>query len=110
MNVAPTELDPSRQLHPETLGSAARGARLRNRRVLVVGAGQRDMAEETPPIGNGRAISVLCAREGATVGCIDISAAAAADTVAHIAREGGAAWAEVADVRDAAAIAPLVQR
>ena len=110
MNLAPTELDPSRQMHCETLGNEAGRARLRGRRVIVVGAGQRDIAEEAPPIGNGRAISVLCAREGAEVVCVDISAAAAADTVRSIAREGGVAWAEVADVRDADAIAPLVQR
>jgi len=110
MNVAPTEIDPTRQMHSEALGNEAGRARLRGRRVVVVGAGQRDIPEEAPPIGNGRAISLLCAREGAAVVCVDISAAAAADTVARIAREGGTASAEVADVRDADAIAPLVQR
>ena len=110
MNLAPTELDPSRQMHSESLGNEPGRARLRGRRVLVVGAGQRDIPEEAPPIGNGRAISVLCAREGAAVACIDISEAALAGTVATIAREGGTAWAEVADVRDAAAIARVVQR
>jgi NAD(P)-dependent dehydrogenase (short-subunit alcohol dehydrogenase family) len=110
MNLAPTELDPSRQMHSETLGMEAGRARLRGRRVLVVGAGQRDIPEAAPPIGNGRAISVLCAREGAVVACVDISEAAVADTAATITREGGTVWAEVADVRDAAAIAPLVLR
>jgi NAD(P)-dependent dehydrogenase (short-subunit alcohol dehydrogenase family) len=110
MNLAPNELDPSRQMHSEALGREPGRARLRGRRVVVVGAGQRDIPEETPPIGNGRAISVLCAREGAAVVCIDVSQAAVADTVATIAREGGTASAEVADVREAATIAPLVQR
>ena len=110
MNLAPTGLDPSRQMHSEALGNAAGRARLRGRRVVVVGAGQREIPEETPPIGNGRAISMLCAREGAAVVCVDVSQAAAADTVARIAREGGTAWAEAADVRDADAIAPLVRR
>jgi len=110
MNLAPTELDPSRQVHSEALGEAPGRERLRGRRVVVVGAGQRDIAEAAPPIGNGRAISLLCAREGAAVVCVDISAAAASDTVAAIARDGGTAWAEVADVRDADAIAPLVRR
>jgi NAD(P)-dependent dehydrogenase (short-subunit alcohol dehydrogenase family) len=110
MNLAPDELDPSRQMHIESLGREAGRGRLRGRRVLVVGAGQRDIPEERPPIGNGRAISVLCAREGAQVACVDVSAAAVADTVAQITREGGTACAEVADVRDAEAIAPLVRR
>jgi NAD(P)-dependent dehydrogenase (short-subunit alcohol dehydrogenase family) len=110
MNLAPTELDPSRQMHSESLGNEPGRARLRGRRVLVVGAGQRDIPEEAPPIGNGRAISMLCAREGAAVACIDISKAALEGTVATIAREGGTAWAEVADVRDAGAIALVVQR
>ncbi|MGH8795693.1 MAG: SDR family NAD(P)-dependent oxidoreductase, partial [Caldimonas sp.] len=61
-------------------------------------------------VGNGRAISLLFAREGASVACVDISAAAVADTVAQIEAEGGRAFAEVVDVRDAAAIAPLVAR
>ncbi len=110
MNLAPTELDPSRQMHLETLGRAPSSGRLRDRCVLVVGAGQRDIDEANPPIGNGRAISVLFAREGARVACIDNSAAAAEATVAQIVREGGQAFAEVADVRDAASIGPLLRR
>jgi len=110
MNLAPNELDPSRQMHSEALGREPGRGRLRGRRVVVVGAGQRDIPEETPPIGNGRAIAVLCAREGAAVVCIDVSQAAVDDTVATIARAGGTASAEVADVREAATIAPLVQR
>ena len=110
MNLAPTEPDPGRQMHAEALGTEPGRGRLRGRRVLVVGAGQRDIPEEAPPIGNGRAISVLCAREGAAVACIDSSEGAVADTVAAITREGGTACAEVADVRAADAIAPLVQR
>lgn len=104
------ELDPSRQLHPETLGQAASHGRLQGRRILVVGAGQRSIPEEDPPIGNGRAISVLFAREGARVACVDLHADAAQATVDQIAQEGGSAFAEVADVADTAAIAPLVKR
>jgi len=110
MNLAPTELDPGRQVQPETLGLAPACQRLKGRHVLVVGAGQRDIPEADPPIGNGRAISVLFAREGASVACVDISEAAVNDTVAQVAKEGGRAFAEVADVRDADAIAPLLRR
>ncbi|MGY4831637.1 SDR family NAD(P)-dependent oxidoreductase [Sphaerotilaceae bacterium SBD11-9] len=110
MNLAPTELDPSRQMHPETLGQAPGRGRLQGRRVLVIGAGQRSIPEEDPPIGNGRAISVLFAREGARVACVDLHAEAAQATVDQITREGGQAYAHTADVRDVAGIAPLVQR
>ena len=110
MNLAPTDIDPSRQVHPETLGRAPAAARLRGRRIVVVGAGQRDIPEASPPIGNGRAISVLCAREGASVACIDVSEAAAAATVAQVTGEGGSAFAQVADVRDADSIAPLLRQ
>jgi NAD(P)-dependent dehydrogenase (short-subunit alcohol dehydrogenase family) len=110
MNLAPNELDPSRQMQLETLGRAAAGKRLRGRRVLVVGAGQRDIVDADPPIGNGRAISVLFARKGASVACVDISQAAAADTVGQIDAEGGEAFTEVADVRDSQSIAPLLRR
>lgn len=110
MNLAPKELDPGRQMHPQTLGRAVAGHRLQGRRVVVVGAGQRDIPDADPPIGNGRAISVLFAREGASVACIDVSEAAVAATVAQIRQEGSEAVAEVADVRDVAAIGPLLRR
>jgi NAD(P)-dependent dehydrogenase (short-subunit alcohol dehydrogenase family) len=110
MNLAPTELDPSRAMHPETLGQARGRGRLQGRRVLVVGAGQRVIPEEDPPIGNGRAISVLFAREGAHVACVDVNAEAVQGTLEQITAEGGHAIAEVADVLDTVGIAPLVQR
>lgn len=110
MNLAPTELDPNRQMQPETLGQVPGRGRLQGRRVLVIGAGQRTIPEENPPIGNGRAISVLFAREGASLCCVDISAEAAQGTVDQVTKEGGSAFAEIADVSDASVIAPLVQR
>jgi NAD(P)-dependent dehydrogenase (short-subunit alcohol dehydrogenase family) len=110
MNLAPTEVDPSRSMFPETLGQVAGRGRLQGRRILVIGAGQRVIPEEQPPVGNGRAISVLFAREGAQVVCADISAEAAQGTVDQVKREGGTAFAEVADVSDVSVIAPLVQR
>lgn len=102
--------DPSRQLFPESLGEETGRQRLRGRRVLVVGAGQRPIPDEDPPVGNGRAVSLLFAREGATVACVDRSAEALEHTRAQVVAEGGVAFAEVADVSDASVIAPLVQR
>jgi len=107
---APKSIDPSASLHAEALGLAKSHGRLAGRRIIVVGAGQRNTVDEAPPIGNGRAMSVLFAREGATVACLDINKEAADDTVAQITREGGKAFTDVADVSDVAAIAPAVER
>jgi NAD(P)-dependent dehydrogenase (short-subunit alcohol dehydrogenase family) len=111
MNHAPTTADPGASVFPETLGLAAARGRLAGRRIIVVGAGQRDSPpQESIPIGNGRAIAVLFAREGADVACVDVAAEAVQTTVERIAQAGGTAFAEVADVRDAPTIAPLVAR
>src|SRR5258708_7518765 len=67
-------------LPPEATGSAPGRARLAGRRVLVVGAGTRPSPEPDPPIGNGPAIAVLAAREGATAACADRDPAAAQTT------------------------------
>jgi NAD(P)-dependent dehydrogenase (short-subunit alcohol dehydrogenase family) len=107
---APKHLDPSASIHPETLGQAKSHGRLAGRRVVVVGAGQRKVIDADPPIGNGRAMSVLFAREGAHVGCIDVNKDAADNTVAQITSEGGKAFAEIVDVSDIAAVAPALQR
>jgi NAD(P)-dependent dehydrogenase (short-subunit alcohol dehydrogenase family) len=107
---APQKIDPSASLHAESLGLAKSHGRLAGRRIIVVGAGQRKTVDEAPPIGNGRAMSVLFAREGATVACIDAVKDAADATVDQIASEGGKAFADIVDVSDAAAIAPAVQR
>ncbi|HEV3225668.1 MAG TPA: SDR family NAD(P)-dependent oxidoreductase, partial [Acidimicrobiales bacterium] len=74
------------------------GARLADRRVLVVGAGTQRTDDPDAPIGNGRAIAVLAAREGAHVVCVDRDHAAADETAALIGGEGGSATVVVADV------------
>src|SRR6478736_10151964 len=107
---APKQIDPSASLHAESLGLAKSHGRLAGRRIIVVGAGQRNVIDENPPIGNGRAMSVLFAREGASVACIDVSKEAADGTVAQIASEGGKAFADIVDVSDASAIAPSIER
>ena len=80
--------------------------RLEGKTCVVVGAGQ------TPgeTIGNGRAMAVLFAREGAQVACIDVNKEAADNTVAQITSEGGKAFADIVDVSDVTAIAPAVER
>ena len=79
-----------------TAGGQRPPGRLAGRRILVVGGGRS--TEEGPP-GNGHAISVLAAREGAALAVADIDARAAATTVAAIESEQASAAAVVADVR-----------
>ncbi len=78
--------------------------RLESKTAIIVGAGQ------TPgeTIGNGRAMSILFAREGAEVMCVDRRLDSAEETVRMVADEGGKAFAFEADITrsvDCAAIA-----
>ena len=83
-------------------------SRLTGRRVLVVGAGTQRSDDPDAPVGNGRAIAVLAAREGATVVCADRDRGAAESTAALITDEGGDAAVVVADVASAEGCASLV--
>ena len=73
--------------------------RLAGKRAVIVGAGQ------TPgeTLGNGRAMALLFAREGARVLCVDREADRAEETAAMIAAEGGKAFAIATDIREAEA-------
>jgi NAD(P)-dependent dehydrogenase (short-subunit alcohol dehydrogenase family) len=82
--------------------------RLADRRVLVVGAGTRPTDDPDKPMGNGRAIAVLAAREGASVACADVDADAAEETAALVRAEGAKATVIVADVGDPDACATCV--
>jgi NAD(P)-dependent dehydrogenase (short-subunit alcohol dehydrogenase family) len=82
--------------------------RLAGRRVLVVGAGTQPSADPDAPPGNGRAIAVLSAREGAQVACADVDGEAAAATAALVEAERGSAAVIVADVADADQCAAMV--
>ncbi|WP_315838204.1 SDR family oxidoreductase [Bradyrhizobium prioriisuperbiae] len=107
---APLHLDPGASLHPESVGRGSGRHRLTGRHIIVVGAGQRRVVDEKPPIGNGRAMAILFAREGARVACVDASREAAEETCMLITAEGGKAFPEVADVADPTAIAPVLAR
>jgi NAD(P)-dependent dehydrogenase (short-subunit alcohol dehydrogenase family) len=85
-------------LPPESLGTAPARGRLVGRRVLIVGAGQNDHGEADPPIGNGRAMAMLFAREGARVAVADRDRASAEATTARITAEGGHAVTVIADM------------
>ena len=84
-------------LPAESRGEAPGRGRLAGRRVLVVGGGQMDIGEADTPIGNGRAMSVLFAREGAHVAVADRDLASAQASVALATHEGGRAFAISAD-------------
>lgn len=77
------------------------GARLAGKAAVVVGAGQQPGST----IGNGRAIALTLAREGAEVLCVDRDLDRAQAVAAEIAAAGGTAQALAADVvSDAEAI------
>ena len=82
----------------EARGAAPGRGRLQGARILVVGAGTQPSDDPDPPIGNGRAIAILCAREGASVACADKDESAAKQTCERIVGEGGTASVIVADV------------
>jgi NAD(P)-dependent dehydrogenase (short-subunit alcohol dehydrogenase family) len=87
-----------RELSAESEGQAPGRGRLQGRRILVVGGGQRTFDAATDPVGNGRAMSLLFAREGAKVAVADMNRASADDTVTRISGEGGHAFAIEADI------------
>jgi len=100
--------DTALPMPPEARGAASGRGRLTGRKILVVGAGQQSYDVENPPIGNGRAMSRLFAREGARVGVADIDASAAQETARQVHAEGGAALPIVADVGEAGEIERMV--
>lgn len=75
-------------------------SRLAGKRILVVGAGTETYSLPDAPIGNGRAISVLAAREGAVLALVDRDEASAQATADLVADEGAKAVVIGADVRD----------
>src|SRR6202048_1407958 len=77
--------------------------RLKGKTALVVGAGSIG-----PGGGNGKATAVTFARESAQVFCVDRNGAAAEETVAIIASEGGRAAAFTADVSRAGDVVAMV--
>jgi NAD(P)-dependent dehydrogenase (short-subunit alcohol dehydrogenase family) len=71
---------------------------LEGRCIAVVGAGTQPSRDPDAPVGNGRAIAVRAAREGASVLCVDRDESAVEETWRLITEEGGKAAIVVADV------------
>ena len=82
-------------------------ARLAGKRALILGAGSVGPTGGNS-IGNGRAMALLFAREGAQCACVDLRLEAAEETTALIAAEGGQALALAADVTRESEIARVV--
>lgn len=79
--------------------------RLEGKSAIVAGAGQQP--GET--LGNGRAIALRFAAEGAQVFCVDRDGARASETAALIAEAGGRASAHAADVTKSAECAAMTE-
>lgn len=97
-----------RPFSAESEGRAPGRARLAGRKILVVGGGQRVVDAATDPVGNGRAMSLLFAREGAAVAVADLRPEAAQATVDLITGDGGRAWAISADTTQEADVIRMV--
>jgi NAD(P)-dependent dehydrogenase (short-subunit alcohol dehydrogenase family) len=83
--------------------TAAPTGRLAGKVALIIGAGQTPGAT----LGNGRATSLLFAREGASVVLVDRDAESLAETEREVVAAGGVAATVVANIADAAACAAL---
>jgi len=94
----------------EALGEAPGRGRLEDRRILVVGAGQEDHGIEDPPLGNGRAMSILFAREGASVALVDLNEANAAATAELVRAEGAETLVIAADASSEEAMTEAFER
>src|SRR5438067_1501734 len=82
-------------------GDAPAGERLAGRRVVVVGGGSQGAGDPDAPPGNGQAMSILAAREGASVAVVDVRPDAAAETVRLVEEAGASATTVIADVAEA---------
>jgi NAD(P)-dependent dehydrogenase (short-subunit alcohol dehydrogenase family) len=78
---------------PQPASSAEKGTRLRDKVAIVTGAGSVG-----PGWGNGKAVAVLFARQGARVHLVDREQAAADETARMIRAEGGICSVSVTDV------------
>lgn len=96
--------------HHYGYGAAMADSALEKRTVLVVGAGTQPSDGTEAPVGNGRAIAVAAGREGATVVCADLDAAAAEATADLVRAEGAVAHVVVGDVSSPEACRGIVEQ
>jgi NAD(P)-dependent dehydrogenase (short-subunit alcohol dehydrogenase family) len=87
-----------------------RPGRLAGRRILIVGAGQRDHGLEDPPIGNARAMAVLFASEGAALTLADSDAESLEATEALVREQGAECVVMLADPAEETGIEAIFAR
>ncbi len=95
-------------LSEEARGEAPPSGKLKGKRFLVVGGGQRIVDAETDPVGNGRAMCRLFATEGAHVAVADMNRQAAEQTVDDITSRGGQAFCVIADISKPADVETMI--
>jgi NAD(P)-dependent dehydrogenase (short-subunit alcohol dehydrogenase family) len=107
----PTDQDTSTaapQMTEEARGTAPGRERLAGRHVLVIGGGQADYGMDDPPLGNGRAMCTLFAREGAAVAVADLDGPAAEATATLVRDEGARAEIVIGDGADEDAVERMI--
>jgi NAD(P)-dependent dehydrogenase (short-subunit alcohol dehydrogenase family) len=92
------------------MGAASATGRLAGRRILIVGAGQQDHGLEDPPVGNGRAMSVLFASEGASLVLADVDAASLEATETLVREQGAECAGVLADAADEFGVQAMFER
>ncbi|HEX3841932.1 MAG TPA: SDR family oxidoreductase [Acidimicrobiales bacterium] len=95
-------------LTAESQGIAAGRGRLVGRRILIMGGGQRSEGLEDPPVGNGRAMAVLFAREGASIAVADIDPASAEETAERVRKEDAVVTVLTGDAADESDVAAII--
>jgi NAD(P)-dependent dehydrogenase (short-subunit alcohol dehydrogenase family) len=80
---------------------------LEGRRILVIGGGQDDHGLSDPPVGNGRAMCVIFAREGAAVAVADLDEASARRTAELIGAEGATSAVAIGDASDESCVSSI---
>ena len=79
-------------------------------RILIVGAGQQDHGLEDPPVGNGRAMAVLFASEGAALTLADADAAGLEATETLVREQGGECAGVLGDAAEESGIEAMFER
>ena len=92
----------------ETQGTAPGRGRLVGRRILIMGGGQRSEGLDDPPVGNGRAMAVLFAREGASISVADTDPSSAEETAERVRQEGATATVQTGDAADETDVAAII--
>ncbi|MEH7253803.1 SDR family oxidoreductase [Neobacillus niacini] len=98
------------ELVAEARGESPGRGRLVGKRILVIGGGQTSYGEKDEPHGNGRAMSILFGREGASVVVADRNLQSAEETVRFVSEEGATAYAIAGDASNESDVKNIIQR